>query len=435
MMVGMWQQAYTRARATPPETWTRGVFRPDGHSVSVSDVYFVGHHLGLVNTEIATTRSFQQDRVETTLSSYHDADIVLKCIGFQINEGNERLLGRATMSADGAVEHGLSTVVEPHLDESSNGLPLIGHVNAINWVAKCIVASLRESIGAGASRPLSIVGEQRVRLNHVTASESGDALLRATAESSTLHSRLMEHVHGIATNCHKSWTPESYLESNKRLWNALNQLLLPRAIKNMKPSAGPADSMPYPFEHALQVLALEAPALLQSAQQESCSRCTECSANRADSTFVRALSSLSKAQRRSRMETEIFSIARELTGGLSFDAELPLMEAGIDSLGATEFSSKLQNLAGIEISPTLLFEQPTLRVLATHLVELVSGVDAEDARVDESTRCGSIQAPADRSNVDLNVTGCTGSWAGGCGSVAGCMLLACGDAVGFVLSL
>ena len=44
MMLDMWRQVYIGAPAQPPETWQRGVFRPDGHSVSVSDIYFVGHH-------------------------------------------------------------------------------------------------------------------------------------------------------------------------------------------------------------------------------------------------------------------------------------------------------------------------------------------------------------------------------------------------------
>ena len=44
IVINLWRQAYDSAAAQPPETWQRGVFRPDGHSVSVSDIYFVGHH-------------------------------------------------------------------------------------------------------------------------------------------------------------------------------------------------------------------------------------------------------------------------------------------------------------------------------------------------------------------------------------------------------
>jgi hypothetical protein len=171
MVVTMWRKIYSIVHATPPETWKRGVFRPDGPSVSVSDIYFVGHHLGLINTEVATIRSFHRDGVETRQGTHHKTSVVLKCIGFQINEGNERLLGRATMRLDGAVEDGLFAVVEPHLDERANLLPLIGQVNAINWTAKYILQSVREFIHAGPSMHVP-TRTTRARLNHITASEA-----------------------------------------------------------------------------------------------------------------------------------------------------------------------------------------------------------------------------------------------------------------------
>ena len=61
-------------------------------------------------------------------------------------------------------------------------------------------------------------------------------------------------------------------------------------------------------------------------------------------------------------------VVRELTGvpAASLGAETPLMEAGVDSLAATELSSRLRSLTGLALSPTLLFEQPTLRAVAAH---------------------------------------------------------------------
>ena len=59
---------------------------------------------------------------------------------------------------------------------------------------------------------------------------------------------------------------------------------------------------------------------------------------------------------------------RELTGsGASVDLDASLMEAGLDSHATTELASRLRSLTGIELSPTLVFEQPTARAVATHL--------------------------------------------------------------------
>ena len=57
------------------------------------------------------------------------------------------------------------------------------------------------------------------------------------------------------------------------------------------------------------------------------------------------------------------------------------MEAGVDSLAATELSSSLRASTEIALSPTLLFEQPTARAIATHVVEMLADVQAPAAAV------------------------------------------------------
>ena len=52
-------------------------------------------------------------------------------------------------------------------------------------------------------------------------------------------------------------------------------------------------------------------------------------------------------------------------------AETPLMEAGIDSLAATEVVSRLSDLSGVSLEPTLIFAHPSARQIAAHLLELL----------------------------------------------------------------
>jgi hypothetical protein len=51
----------------------------------------------------------------------------------------------------------------------------------------------------------------------------------------------------------------------------------------------------------------------------------------------------------------------------SVDADIPLMQAGINSLSAVHLSSHLRALTGVELSPTIVFDQPTPRAIARHL--------------------------------------------------------------------
>ena len=57
------------------------------------------------------------------------------------------------------------------------------------------------------------------------------------------------------------------------------------------------------------------------------------------------------------------------TAGSAVDADAPLMEAGVDSLGAVELRNQLQRAVGqsVALSSTLMFDHPTARSVAVHL--------------------------------------------------------------------
>jgi len=65
----------------------------------------------------------------------------------------------------------------------------------------------------------------------------------------------------------------------------------------------------------------------------------------------------------------VLELVRRTAGG-AVGADAPLMEAGVDSLGAVELRNQLQTAAGADgaaLPSTLVFDHPTARQLAVHL--------------------------------------------------------------------
>ena len=84
---------------------------------------------------------------------------------------------------------------------------------------------------------------------------------------------------------------------------------------------------------------------------------------------------------------EFVGIASEIIGTqVSVDA--PLMSVGLDSIGATELSTRLSERLKTELSPTLVFDHPTLQSIVSSLsfdydLSIDSTVDVSTQRHDE----------------------------------------------------
>ena len=147
--------------------------------------------------------------------------------------------------------------------------------------------------------------------------------------------------------------------------------------------------------------------------------------------LVQALEALATSEQRAHAESAVLRVVYELTGApdSSVKAETPLMEAGVDSLAATELSSRLRSLAGVSLSPTIVFDHPTPRAIAAHLLEQLVGIASASApAVAVAGRMGA--------STLLRLHGATGSWPGGCGNEQARWLMqaASGDAMSGVPS-
>eukprot|EP00964_Phaeocystis_antarctica_P064073 scaffold38505_cov69-Phaeocystis_antarctica.AAC.1 len=154
--------------------------------------------------------------------------------------------------------------------------------------------------------------------------------------------------------------------------------------------------------------------LAASVQQRSSAAASEASPESRE--LANTLAALPASQRQPHVESLVLRAVRELTDDAeaSVTASTPLMEAGIDSLAAMELSSRLRAATGLALSPTLVFEQPTPRAIAAHVLEQLAGVQ-EPAMV-PAAAAGSARAAV---GGLVYVRGAAGRWPGGCEGGAG----------------
>ena len=128
---------------------------------------------------------------------------------------------------------------------------------------------------------------------------------------------------------------------------------------------------------------------------------------RTGGALAEALAPISPPEWRTHTESMVLRAVRELTAdasSASITAQTPLMEAVVDSLGATELASRLHSLTGVALSPTIVFEHPTSCAITAHLLEHVTQSDAALGAGPEVT-CAAASAGG-----PLTVTGMVGRW-------------------------
>ena len=99
---------------TAPEVWQEGIFLPDGHTISISDLYFAAHFAGLLRSIVGVAKMCDTTGLRLESADHVEANILIKAIGFEVNGGNERILGRSSLSGGSLVDRGIWTLYEAH---------------------------------------------------------------------------------------------------------------------------------------------------------------------------------------------------------------------------------------------------------------------------------------------------------------------------------
>ena len=107
------------------------------------------------------------------------------------------------------------------------------------------------------------------------------------------------------------------------------------------------------------------------------------------------------------------AVALEIVG-TNIDMNAPLMSAGLDSLSAVEFTNALGTRFSMDLSPTVLYDHPTLDSLASFLSsELASNAATETAPRKEEQLVAQVPVLSTREESNITIAAWDFSLAGG----------------------
>lgn len=112
----LWSAAFEKCFVTRPECWSQGKMAPHGHTISVSDIWLVGHYYGLVVTTLGEVGLVVPRSVKTTYGNTIACTLILKCTGYWKNYSVREMVGSNTMFSNNVVRMNVVYLAESVLD-------------------------------------------------------------------------------------------------------------------------------------------------------------------------------------------------------------------------------------------------------------------------------------------------------------------------------
>ena len=114
-------------------------FKPDGGTGLLSDLFFVGHYLQMVEVLSGEVARVEPNglSIEADESRYTEADVIIKCVGFHPNVTTGNILNTSQMSGVGLVDDHLWVKGEPHIDNGPATASPLAHSIIYIKLAMC----------------------------------------------------------------------------------------------------------------------------------------------------------------------------------------------------------------------------------------------------------------------------------------------------------
>ena len=222
----LWRKLYETSYSTMPECWL-GQIKHTGHTISVSDVWFIAHFLGLLETQVGEISHFSNEGVVLKDGADIEADIVVRCTGFErANCVVESISSYNKMSGINYLDEHVMYLADAYIDDDAFN-SFFG--SSVLEMAKFYIMVFEHFF----KNPPTQEEENKINL-HLPRDISINS--RAWSHYIAGANFLVKHVPAIKAKADKiihrrylnfveTQTPEEYIAANKREWHELHDLL------------------------------------------------------------------------------------------------------------------------------------------------------------------------------------------------------------------
>jgi hypothetical protein len=237
-----WKKMYELSGATQPECWMAKV-KHDGHTISVSDIWFVGHYLNKLETITGDISHMFEKGVVVDGQHHINADIVVNCIGFERNASLAKsLCGFDQMYNNNYVGRDFMYLADAFIDDDAFN-SFFGS-SVLEMAKFYIEVYIKYFDNHQFSDMMKTNGIEKIPIeerkwSHYIAGAT--ALINSHPDLYQIAEKQVSH---RTRNFLQKHDIETYIEENKREWIDIHTLLAGKPMKE-------EDCLPYVFEKLL----------------------------------------------------------------------------------------------------------------------------------------------------------------------------------------
>jgi len=234
----LWKKLYDVSGATQPECWM-GKIKHRGHTISVSDIWFIAHHLKKLETITGSITEMYDGGVVVNHDKKVEADIVVNCVGFHRNSpAVKELCGYSEMFNNNYIDRDMMYLADAYIDDDvfnsffgSSVLEMTKFYMDV-YIHFFNNSEFETMMSSDGIEKLSI--ENRSWSHYIAGSE---ALMQNYPQ---FYEAAKRQITQRTANFHESHDLETYIAQNRQEWVETHVLLSGRKIPE-------AECLPYVF--------------------------------------------------------------------------------------------------------------------------------------------------------------------------------------------